>query len=273
MLLLWFINGLLRGIVIQHNKRVDQFETTGWIVDLYTLPKQTKYRELLLLYLYDAKFIWFSISPHWFMVDSWSQQVILRSKSPDVVFSSILGSNSFFLFYGRLKGSKWTSFTMIFTKLHAWKSLSQARLNPSVFVTNLYKTFCAYTPMFLDCSLWSVSKSQWWTTCHLEKSLVHGWGASRSRCGVYPLLRTYRVFLSITSELLVAIVIYYHWCSSQISLHPVLDKTTYHLINKERLATMKKVTFNECAFVIVKFISGQVQLFLGLMFINPTQYL
>lgn len=28
----------------------------------------------------------------------------------------------------------------------------------------------------------------------------------------------------------------------QISLHPILDKTTYHLINKERLALMKKVT-------------------------------
>lgn len=26
----------------------------------------------------------------------------------------------------------------------------------------------------------------------------------------------------------------------QISLHPVLDKTTYHLVNKERLAKMKK---------------------------------
>lgn len=26
----------------------------------------------------------------------------------------------------------------------------------------------------------------------------------------------------------------------QISLHPVLDKTTYHLINPERLAIMKK---------------------------------
>jgi hydroxypyruvate reductase 1 len=26
-----------------------------------------------------------------------------------------------------------------------------------------------------------------------------------------------------------------------ISLHPVLDKTTYHLVNKERLAMMKKV--------------------------------
>ncbi|CAN6996205.1 unnamed protein product [Brassica oleracea var. botrytis] len=25
-------------------------------------------------------------------------------------------------------------------------------------------------------------------------------------------------------------------------LHPVLDKTTYHLVNKERLAMMKKVT-------------------------------
>ncbi|KAH0897278.1 hypothetical protein HID58_046846 [Brassica napus] len=30
-----------------------------------------------------------------------------------------------------------------------------------------------------------------------------------------------------------------------ISLHPVLDKTTYHLVNKERLAMMKKVTLVE----------------------------
>jgi hypothetical protein len=27
----------------------------------------------------------------------------------------------------------------------------------------------------------------------------------------------------------------------QVSLHPILDKTTYHLINKERLSLMKKV--------------------------------
>ena len=32
----------------------------------------------------------------------------------------------------------------------------------------------------------------------------------------------------------------YCWASWQISLHPVLDKTTYHLINPERLAIMKK---------------------------------
>jgi len=32
----------------------------------------------------------------------------------------------------------------------------------------------------------------------------------------------------------------------QISLHPVLDKTTYHLINKERLALMKPVTSFPC---------------------------
>lgn len=30
------------------------------------------------------------------------------------------------------------------------------------------------------------------------------------------------------------------WLVMQISLHPVLDKTTYHLVNKERLAKMKK---------------------------------
>ncbi|KAK7318219.1 hypothetical protein RJT34_02918 [Clitoria ternatea] len=28
--------------------------------------------------------------------------------------------------------------------------------------------------------------------------------------------------------------------ADMISLHPVLDKTTYHLVNKERLAKMKK---------------------------------
>jgi hypothetical protein len=32
----------------------------------------------------------------------------------------------------------------------------------------------------------------------------------------------------------------------QISLHPILDKTTYHLINKERLALMKPVTSFPC---------------------------
>ena len=32
----------------------------------------------------------------------------------------------------------------------------------------------------------------------------------------------------------------------QISLHPILDKTTYHLINKERLALMKPVTSFLC---------------------------
>ena len=30
------------------------------------------------------------------------------------------------------------------------------------------------------------------------------------------------------------------WTRVQISLHPVLDKTTYHLVNKERLGKMKK---------------------------------
>lgn len=34
---------------------------------------------------------------------------------------------------------------------------------------------------------------------------------------------------------------YIYICMWQISLHPVLDKTTYHLINPERLAIMKKV--------------------------------
>ncbi|CAN7122790.1 unnamed protein product, partial [Brassica rapa subsp. narinosa] len=38
-----------------------------------------------------------------------------------------------------------------------------------------------------------------------------------------------------------------------ICLHPVLDKTTYHLVNKERLAMMKKVTL--C--LLNNFISGR----------------
>lgn len=36
---------------------------------------------------------------------------------------------------------------------------------------------------------------------------------------------------------------YFHFLTSwlQVSLHPVLDKTTFHLMNKERLSLMKKV--------------------------------
>jgi len=30
-------------------------------------------------------------------------------------------------------------------------------------------------------------------------------------------------------------------CVPQVSLHPVLDKTTFHLMNKRRLSMMKKV--------------------------------
>ncbi|XP_044509620.1 glycerate dehydrogenase HPR, peroxisomal-like [Mangifera indica] len=32
-----------------------------------------------------------------------------------------------------------------------------------------------------------------------------------------------------------------------VSLHPVLDKTTYHLVNKERLALMKEVILINCS--------------------------
>lgn len=55
------------------------------------------------------------------------------------------------------------------------------------------------------------------------------------------LLRTKCVFWFYI-ELLLIIKIHWRCFSVQISLHPVLDKTTYHLVNKERLALMKKVT-------------------------------
>ncbi|KAF3521599.1 hypothetical protein F2Q69_00050720, partial [Brassica cretica] len=53
-----------------------------------------------------------------------------------------------------------------------------------------------------------------------------------------------------------------------ISLHPVLDKTTYHLVNKERLAMMKKVDFVFYFFFIISLVLIELSCFQEAILVN-----
>lgn len=61
----------------------------------------------------------------------------------------------------------------------------------------------------------------------------------------------------------------------QISLHPILDKTTYHLINKERLALMKPVTSFLCPnlflLVWIEVQKSTSLLFWALLYVNNNE--
>ena len=119
---------------------------------------------------------------------------------------------------------------------------------------NLLRSVPSNPPGEVCYSLWWIPEGQWWAACHLEKSCKYGWSPPTGWCGK-----------TIVNEDIQSIKLNHchqilsllpppgpqkrsncrNWGDDgnflQISLHPILDKTTYHLVNKERLSMMKKV--------------------------------